>query len=85
MKLDNNYSIKSDSTGAILTFQDERTREKDGKEVPYTFKDQWYFVSVEQALRKYLELKIDGCEDARECLDRIEEVKQIILDKCKEK
>ena len=79
MKLDNNYKVVSDSVGTILTFQCERTREKDGKEVPYTFKDNWYFVSVEQALRKYLELKVNGCEDVKQCLDRIEEVKQIIL------
>jgi len=79
MRLDKNYKVSGDGSGTILTFTEERTREKDGIEVPYTFKDQWYFVSVEQALKKYLELKINGCEDVQECLKRIEEVKQIIL------
>lgn len=31
------------------------------------------------SVEKYLELKINGCEDVQECLKRIEEVKQIIL------
>lgn len=51
MRLDKNYKVSGDGSGTILTFTEERTREKDGIEVPYTFKDQWYFVSVEQALK----------------------------------
>lgn len=75
MKLDDNYTVDSDNTGAILTYKEQRVKE-DG--TTYTFKDNWYFVSVEQALRKYIDLKIVGCEDVKECLKRIEQVKKLL-------
>lgn len=78
MKLDEEYSIKSDSVGTTLNFATPRQREKEGKTVDFIFTDKWYYLTVEQALKKYLELRLEGSEDVRDCLKRIEEVKQII-------
>lgn len=78
MKLDEEYSIKSDGVGTTLLFETPRQREKDGKMVDFIFTDKWYYLTVEQALRKYLDLKLENCEDVKDCLKRIEEVKQII-------
>lgn len=78
MILDDNYSIDTDGAGTILNFTEQRTREKDGKEIEYTFKDQWFFLSVNQALNKYLDLKIEGTEDVKDCINKIEEVRNII-------
>jgi hypothetical protein len=78
MVLDNNYSINTDGVGTTLLFTDERTREKDGKTIPYTFEDRWYFLNVSQALSKYLDLKIEPSKDAQDCLSRIDEVRNII-------
>ena len=78
MKLDNNYSVNTDGAGTILLFEEQRKREKDGVEVEFVFKDQWYFLSIQQALNKYLDLKIEGAKDVEECIKRIEEVRSII-------
>lgn len=78
MVLDKNYSIDTDGAGTILNFTEQRTREKDGKEIEYLFKDQWFFLSVSQALNKYLDLKTEGTENVKECMEKIEEVRSII-------
>jgi hypothetical protein len=46
--------------------------------VDFIFTDKWYYLSVEQALRKYLDLKTENCQDVKDCIAKIEEVKQII-------
>ena len=78
MKLDNNYSVNTDGAGTILLFEEQRKREKDGVEVEFVFKDQWYFLSIQQALNKYLDLKIEGAKDVEECVKKIDEVRDII-------
>jgi hypothetical protein len=78
MKLDNNYSVNTDGAGTILLFEEQRKREKDGVEVEFTFKDQWFYLNIQQALNKYLDLKIEGSKDVEECIKRIEEVRTII-------
>jgi len=78
MKIDNNYEVKIDSNGTILNFQQQRQREKNGEMVDFIHKDNWYFLNLQQALNKYLDLKIEGSEDVKDCLKKIEEVRTII-------
>ena len=78
MKLDQFYSINSDSAGCILNFTEQRTREKNGEEIEYIFNDKWYFLSIEQCLNKYLDLKIEKSQDVEDCVNKIEEVRSII-------
>ena len=78
MKLDNNYSVNTDGAGTILLFEDQRKREKDGVEVEFTFRDQWFYLNIQQALNKYLDLKIEGAKDVEECVKKIDEVRDII-------
>lgn len=78
MQLDEKFSVNTDGAGTILLFQEQRKREKDGVEVDFTFKDQWFYLSIQQALNKYLDLKIEGAKDVEECIKRIEEVRSII-------
>lgn len=78
MKLDNNYEVKIDNVGTILIFQQQRQREKNGEMVEFTHHDQWFFLSLPQALNKYLDLKLEASEDVKDCLKRIEEVRTII-------
>jgi hypothetical protein len=78
MKLDNNYSVNTDGAGTILLFEEQRKREKDGVELEFTFKDQWFYLNIQQALNKYLDLKIEDAKDVEECINKIEEVRQII-------
>lgn len=78
MKLDNNYSVNTDGAGTILLFEEQRKREKNGVEVDFVFKDQWYFLSIQQALNKYLDLKIEKSKDVEDCVKKIDEVRDII-------
>lgn len=78
MQLDEKFSVNTDGAGTILLFQEQRKREKDGSEVEFTFKDQWYYLNIQQALNKYLDLKIEGSKDVEECIKKIEEVRDII-------
>ena len=78
MKLDDNYTVDTDGAGTILNFQQQRQREKNGEIIDFVHRDQWYFLSVQQALNKYLDLKIEGSEDVKDCLKKIDEERNII-------
>lgn len=78
MQLDEKFSVNTDGAGTILLFQEQRKREKNGVEVEFTFKDQWFYLNIQQALNKYLDLKIEGAKDIQECIKKIEEVREII-------
>tara|TARA_R110000868_G_scaffold54268_3_gene169920 strand:- start:7577 stop:7846 length:270 start_codon:yes stop_codon:yes gene_type:complete len=78
MRIDDNYKINTDGAGTILIFEENRQREKDGKMVDFVFTDQWFYLNVEQALRKYLDLRIEQCSDVSEILAKIEETREFI-------
>jgi hypothetical protein len=78
MRIDDNYKINTDGAGTILIFEEKRQREKDGKMVDFIFTDQWFYLNVEQALRKYLDLRIEQCSDVSEILTKIEETREFI-------
>lgn len=78
MRIDDNYRINTDEAGTILIFEETRQREKDGKEVDFLFTDQWFYLNIEQCLRKYLDLRIEQCSDVKEILAKIEETREFI-------
>ena len=78
MRIDDNYKINTDGAGTILIFEENRQREKDGKMVDFVFTDQWFYLNVEQALRKYLDLRSEQCSDVSEILAKIEETREFI-------
>ena len=78
MRIDDNYKIRTDGSGTILIFEEKRQREKDGKMVDFIFTDQWFYLNVEQALRKYLDLRIEQCSDVSEILSKIEQTREFI-------
>jgi hypothetical protein len=78
MRIDDNYKINTDGAGTILIFEEKRQREKGGKMVDFIFTDQWFYLNVEQALRKYLDLRIEQCSDVSEILAKIEETREFI-------
>ena len=78
MKLDENFRVESDSVGTMLIFEQERKRERDGKEVDFIFTDRWYFLNMTQALNKYVDLKMGKAEDVKELLKLIKELKEQI-------
>ena len=78
MKIDDNYTVTTDGAGTVLNYQQQRQREKNGEMVDFIHKDNWFFLSLPQALNKYLDLKIEDSEDVMDCLKKIEEVRNII-------
>lgn len=82
MKLNENYRIDSDSIGATLIYEDSRTRLKDGKEVDYVYTDKWYYLNIEQALTKYVDLMMGAAKDVENLLKIINELKKQIKNEC---
>lgn len=78
MRIDDNYKIRTDGSGTILIFEEKRQREKDGKMVDFIFTDQWFYLNIEQCLRKYLDLRIEQCSDVSEILAKIEQTREFI-------
>jgi len=80
IQLKNGYSIKTDSTGVTLHF--EEMRKKDNKEktekVDYLFTDDHYLLNVKQALNYYLQLQLKDCESIEELMKRMNEVEDTI-------
>jgi hypothetical protein len=86
IKLQNGYSIKTDSNGVTLYFEESRkkeeidkeTKKKTGKLIDYTFTDEWYLLNIKQALTYYLQLELKNCESIEEILLRINKVEELI-------
>ncbi len=79
MKLDNKFSIKTDSEGCTLIFAEKRTRKtKEGETVEYMAEDKYYYSNIEQCIRKYLQECIKPSKDVKDCLIKIEEALEII-------
>jgi len=80
MILTENYSIiQEDSNNTTLVFTEDRVRkDKEGEDVIYIHKEKWYFVSLQQALKKYLN-KVAFDTTATNILKRIKEVEDLIL------
>jgi len=82
IQINDKYSIITDGSGCTLKLTetrqkeevDKETKKKTGKLVDYTFTDEWYFLTVEQTLKRYLQLELEKCEDIKTVLDKIEEV-----------
>lgn len=82
MKLNDNYRIEADSIGATLIYEDSRMRLKDGKEVDYVYTDKWYFLNMEQALTKYVDLMMGNAKDVEDLLTIIKQLKKQIKNEC---
>jgi len=80
MRLSENYEVvQEDSNNTTLVFTEERVRKDKNKEdVIYTHTDKWYFVSLQQALTKYLN-KVIYDSSVENVLKRIKEVEVLIL------
>lgn len=75
MKLNDNYFIKYDETNVILVFAEERLNKKDELT---TYTEDYYYPTVETALKAFLQKSIKGSESVDEILKRIEDVEQLI-------
>jgi hypothetical protein len=78
MRIDDNYRIDFDNVGATLIYEELRTRKKDGDDVNYTYTDKWYFLNIQQCLNKYLDLSMGDAADVKECIKKINEVRNFI-------
>ena len=78
--LDSNYTIGCNSNGTTLNFQEQRERKnKSTLEVElYTYKDQWHYLSVSQAISKYKDLVLIHSQDLKDVLKKLNEIDLII-------
>jgi hypothetical protein len=79
--LEGKYYLEPDSDhGLVLTFEEERIREKkDGTEEKYLFQDRWFFPRTSQTLSKYLSLVVQESNTIEELKETVERVENLIL------
>lgn len=83
--LSENYLIKPDNNnGVILVFSEQRTRVKRDEvlevdiEEPFTFKEEWQYPRIAQALRKYADLEIMVEDNIELMIEKAEAVYKLI-------
>ena len=75
MKLNENWSIEFDSDNTILVFRENRPN-KLGELKEY--KDEYFYPTVQTALKAFLNKTLDGSSSVEEILLRIAEVEKVI-------
>lgn len=78
MRLDEHYSIATDTYCVSLLFRREKEIEKNGEKKTVTEKDSFHFATVQQALKRYVQESIKECKDAQEVLKKIDELEKRI-------
>jgi len=83
LKITENWFIDcEDANNCILTFKEERIREKKtGEQEQYDYLDEYYYPNVQSALVKYLQLCQEEAKTVMECIELtnrvIKEIKQL--------
>ena len=81
IELDDKYSLTPDSdNGIVLTFNEIRQRKnKETKETEdYSFKDNWYFPKISQALNQYVKLTQNSSTSIQNILDEVNRIAKVI-------
>lgn len=83
--LSENYLIKPDNAnGVVLVFSEERTRTKyddildESHEEKYTFKEEYHYPRVAQALRKFVDMEIMVEENIETMIDKSDKLYSLI-------
>lgn len=74
MKITENYRIDTSGEGATLVFSEIRTR-KDGKNKgeEYTFEEPFYYSTVQQCLKAFLDKSLEKAKNVEDCIKLINE------------
>lgn len=79
IKLDENFYLEGERYNWILVFEEERKREKkDGTKEMFTFRDNWYFPKIEQALSTYKNEAVKSSKTADDILNKLNSVENAI-------
>lgn len=93
IQLNNSYTLTPDSdNGIVLTFSEERVREKvekvGGKKIktgetePFTFEDKWYAPTVQQILTRFVEISqregLKNSNSVEELVTKTDEIYAVI-------
>jgi hypothetical protein len=87
--LDENYALSHDGfKGVVLTFSEEREREKEtkieGKKVKtgdvekYLFEEKYYYATVGQAIKRYVELSQNSAKDLKEIVEKTDKILVVV-------
>jgi hypothetical protein len=77
IKLDERYSIETDSNNFTLKYEEKIIKEIKGEKKEMTSKDEWHYPKLSQCLNKYMNQSLKPLEDIvslRQELKKIEEV-----------
>jgi len=82
MRLNKNWRIDTSNDNCTLIFSEERIR-KDGKDKgkTYVFEEPYYYATIPQCLKAFLNKSLEKSKDVEDCLKRIdlamEEIKNL--------
>lgn len=73
IKLDENYSIKTDPYNFVLFYlKEEEYKDEDGETKIRTSKDKWFFPTLRNCLDKYFNESLKPAENVQDLWNRIE-------------
>ena len=76
MKLDENYTIETDTNNFTLVYESKTFDEKKKKEVTST--DEWHYPDLKNALKKYVNQVIKPCESVVSLLEKLNKIESLI-------
>jgi len=75
MELNNNYRIVYDTNNVILQYHEKRVREKkDGSKEEYEFTDDYFYPTLKQAMKSFVNKSLKGANSIYELVKRIEKL-----------
>ena len=78
IKLDNNFSIETDSNNFVLKFEKETGEIHSKTGNPIISKNQWFYGNLKGCLIKYSNESLKDCQDIKEVLSRLDEIEALI-------
>ena len=79
MKIDDNFTITGDRHGFILEYKGEPViKVVKGEEKTVIPNEKWYFASIEQGLKKYVDFKAGEADSIEQLIKTIEYLKSNI-------
>lgn len=78
LEISENYRVVSDENNVILQFHEFRERKKKGTEETekFEFTDNYYYPTLQTALRAFVNKSIDSLDSVEEVLIKLEEIEQ---------
>lgn len=79
IRLNEDYTIEPDTYGWALIRSEHREPENG---TPYIFQEKWYFATIEQCLKKFIDSELKSEESINAVLDKLNELHETLKALC---